>query len=90
MDEEGCAITGRRCPDAAAAGVDDAAGSLASYQGPRIDAGAEVQQPLATVVIGGIISSPVAPGVLMPGRTRAPVRHRPSLGSAFKIGRIET
>lgn len=62
MDEEGCAITGRRCPDAAAAGVDDAAGSLASYQGPRIDAGAEVQQPLATVVIGGIISSPVAPG----------------------------
>lgn len=41
---------------------DDAAGSLASFQGHSIGASAEVQQPLATVVIGWIISSPVAPG----------------------------
>jgi Cu/Ag efflux pump CusA len=50
-------LDGRR--DAPQAGADDRAGGRARLRadGPLTGAGAEVQRPLATVVIGGIVTS---------------------------------
>ena len=46
------------------------------------DAGAEVQRPLATIVIGGIITSPLLTLVLLPVLYDWIERNRPALAGA--------
>ena len=58
----------------------------------NVGAGSEVQRPLATVVIGGIISSTVLTLFVLPAlyrlihRARRPVPHTPRMGSSLAAG----